>query len=151
MRKDYRPNECYKAFIKQSNMSGKGVLEIFGEVLLLAAFSLLLGLGEGWDEGLTVGMSEEDVRFVLVLHASLPAYHDCLVSDEVHVGVGLRVVGQHLVRRSLNVLYDFLTRYSLMLRIDYRIRAFFVEHLDVALLGRSESGHAEECIFVTFA
>lgn len=93
MRKDYRPNECYKAFIKQSNMSGKGVLEIFGEVLLLAAFSLLLGLGEGWNEGLTVGMSEEDVRFVLVLHASLPAYHDCLVSDEVHVGVGLRVVG----------------------------------------------------------
>lgn len=43
-------------------MSGEGVLEIFGEVLLLAAFPLLLEFDRGRrDEGLAVGMGEEDV------------------------------------------------------------------------------------------
>lgn len=124
-------------------------MEILGEVLLLAALSLLLGFCEGRNEGLTVGMREEDVRSVFVLHAALPAYYDCLVSDEVHVGIGIRVVSQHLVRRSLNVLYYLLTREFLMLRIDYGIRPLLFEHFDVALLGRSESGHPKESVFVT--
>lgn len=49
-------------------------MEIFGEVLPLAAFPLLLGLNGGRDsENIAVGMREEDVGLGLVLHAALPA------------------------------------------------------------------------------
>lgn len=120
-------------------------------MLLLAAFSLLLGFSEGRNEGLAVGVSKEDVRSVLVLHAALPADYNSFVSYEVHVGIGLWIVSQHLIGRSFNILYNFLAGESLTLRVGYGIRPFLFEHLDVALLGRSESGHPKESVFVAFA